>query len=215
VAKGWKRWTVGAAFVAVLAVCAVAVLHLEIDVGRNKGPAPVRVRNFGEGLTLSQHGLYGVDLIRVGKAQMRKMRKGPFTLGGLNELVLDDLSVVLPDDGEAAASASPETAVTNGVDAVREKGPKELLDRMGLDVRHLKLGGSIPRFSGLEICRLSVSRLVDGTNVVPWFAAQRAEARRDGLLLTNCSSFQPDGATNVSERALFVLSPKPALHLFR
>ena len=44
-----------------------------------------------EGLAVNRHGLYGVDLVRCRSCHIEKRKKGIFTLGGFNVLVIDDI----------------------------------------------------------------------------------------------------------------------------
>ena len=59
-----------------------------------------RKRNFtvgvAEGLSVRRHGVYGVDFVRCGKCRIDKRKIGGFSIGCFNDLVLDDLSVVIP-----------------------------------------------------------------------------------------------------------------------
>jgi len=202
---------IGGFLVAVLmAACAVAVL--KIDLTPKPGPAKLveRTRNFGEGLKLSRSGLYGIDLVSIGKAHMRKLRKGPFTIGAINKLVLEDLELVLPEElwNVDAASRRVEKGRDNSTQtrqdaASTERGPREILAKLGLNAGSLKLGAKVPRFSALSIRSLRVSRL-EGTNAVPWFSAAHAEARRGGLALEAGHTVE-NGKTNRWNEALLVV----------
>jgi len=208
-----NRWTILGALV-VLAVivvaCVVATLKIDLTPKPEKGKAPVRVRNFGEGIRLTQHGLYGIDLVSIGKAHMRKLRKGPFTIGAINELVLEDVSLALPEDvwnRTAPAPGAEDGGSAREARAVREdSGPRAMLSKLGINAGNLKMGGNIPRFSALAILNLRVAR-IEGTNAVPWFAAVRGEAGRGGLKLE--SGWSVDGGrTNRWSEALLVVDPE-------
>jgi len=189
--------------VILIAACSVGVLRIDMSLQPDKRPAPVRERNLGEEIVLTQSGLYGVSLVKVGKAHMRKLRKGPFTVGAINELVLEDVELTIPV----------------GIEGMRDEGrgmrdegrgasgaPADVLDRLGVEPNSLHLGGKLPRFSALAIRNLKVARLT-GTNAVPWFAAAHAEAKRGGLSLSDGWSVE-DGRRTDWQEALLVLQPE-------
>ena len=61
-----------------------------------------------EDLRVTRHGVPGVDLLRCGICRLEKRKKGPLTLGGMNVLVMEDLSVVLPpEDSPERLSETP------------------------------------------------------------------------------------------------------------
>jgi len=203
---------IGGFLVAVLiAACAVAVLKIDLTPPAEKGKPVQRTRNFGEGLKLAQHGLYGIDLVSIGKAHMRKLRKGPFTIGAINELVLEDVALVLPEEVWKAGQDKGQKTTDKGEAGQRtedreEKGPRAMLAKLGLNAGNLKMGDKVPRFSALKITNLQVARLVE-SNAVPWFAASRGEAERGGLKLENGWSVE-DGRTNVWKEGLLVVEPQ-------
>jgi len=84
-----------------------------------------------------------------------------------------------------------------------------MLSKLGINAGNLKMGGQMPRFSALAIRNLKVARL-EGTNVVPWFVAERAEARREGLKLRNGYLFW-NGEPRAWSEAMLVFEPKLAL----
>lgn len=178
--------------------CVVAVMKVDVAPPAEKAAPPVRQQDLAENVSVAQHGLYGVTLVSIGKAHIRKLRKGPFTIGAINELVLEDVALTLPSD-------KPETAASSE-DAEGETRPKELLRRLGIDAGRLKMGSKMPRFSALSMRNLRVSRLYGETNAVPWFAAQQATARRSGLEMANGWSVEK-GVTNVWREALLAVKP--------
>jgi len=200
-----------------IAACAVSVLKIDLTPKAKPGKPVERTRNFGEGLKLAQHGLYGIDLVSVGRAHMRKLRKGPFMIGAINELVLEDVALVLPEEmwnvGTASRRADEEgedSALARRDAAPTASGPRAMLAKLGLDAGHLKLGDKMPRFSALEIRSLKVARLVE-SNAVPWFAASRGEAERGGLKLESGYTVE-GGKTNLWKEGLLVVDP--ALKLY-
>jgi len=200
-----------AAFLVALlfAACVVAVLKIDLTPKPGKGKPVERTRNFGEGLKLAQHGLYGVDLVSIGKAHMRKLRKGPFTIGAINELVLEDVSLVLPEELWRPAPRPSQPSSSQESPSSRTD-PAAMLSKLGLDAGNLKFGAKVPRFSALMVRGLRVSRL-DGTNVVPWFAAASGKAERGGLHLYSGWSFE-NGVTNAWKEA--ILGVEPTLKLW-
>lgn len=155
-------------------------------------------RDIAEGLVLNRHGVYGVDLVRCGKCSVRKKKRGLITFGGMNELVLEDLKVVLPQ-------------MTNGTETARGSNASahEVLAGMGVGDSFLKSNGVNLRFSALLISGLEVSQLV-GTNVVEAFRARRGEAVREGLRLEGCEVAATEGLKSVGRALLRV---KPQLRL--
>jgi len=175
-----------------LGACMFFVMRTDVKSAEPvKKPAPVRTRDLGEGIVLSQHGLYGVSLVKIGKAHLRKLRKGPFTIGAINELVLEDVELTLPEELWRGVSGADTTESSrqegagdskrSGADVERSR-PAAMLAKLGLKPEHLKLDGRLPRFSALCIQNLKVTRL-EGTNAAPWFVAREANAERGGLAL--------------------------------
>ncbi len=168
--------------------CAIGLFVRHSDDAKD---SPRRTRTFQrdvlEGLSIRRSGLYGIDLVRCGRLRIEKRKLGPLTLGGFNELVIDDLYVVIPpceaESGCATSEdAAPEASIaktkTSGVGATS----REILSRMGLSSQFLAMQGLPKRFSGLTVNGLSVARL-DGTNAIPCFTAVRAVGAREGLRL--------------------------------
>jgi len=207
---------IGGFLVAVLiAACSVAVLKIDLTPKAAPDKPVERTRNFGEGLKLAQHGVYGIDLVSIGKAHMRKLRKGPFTIGAINELVLEDVELALPEEvWKSGQDKGQETSDKGGAGQTTENkgetGPRAMLAKLGLDAGNLKLGDKMPRFSALAIRNLRVSRLEE-SNAVPWFAAVRGEARRGGLALESGWSVE-NGKTNSWKEALLVVEPELRLY---
>lgn len=133
-------------------------------------------RTLVEDLSVSRHGLYGVDLVKCKSCRLQKRKQGIFTLGAMNVLVIDDLSVVLPRDGDS------ESAVSDEEDA----DARTFARRIGVSDRFLAVRGVAPKFSGLKINGLSVSRMTDGERPEVAFTAKSAEAVRGGLKLSGC-----------------------------
>lgn len=134
-------------------------------------------RTLVEDLSVSRHGLYGVDLVKCKSCRLQKRKQGIFTLGAMNVLVIDDLSVVLPRDSDSESAVSDE----------KDADVKAFARRIGVSDRFLAVRGVAPRFSGLKINGLSVSRLTDEDKPEVAFTAKSAEAVRGGLKLAGCA----------------------------
>lgn len=205
-----RSWAIGgASFIVILIVlsCIVTVLKIDLTPREGTGSVPKRTHDFGEGIRVSQHGLYGIDLITLGHAHMRKLKKGPFTIGAINELVLEDLSIIWP--GEQWQSRGKESG--SAVVEAAGDAPRAILSRLGVETGSIRIGGKIPRFSALTIYRLSVAEL-KGDKVVPWFSASVATAEEGGLALESCNIVQ-SGVTNFHEKAFLKVYPRPHLVL--
>lgn len=165
------------------------------------GPkAPVVRKRFSRELaadvSLRRHGVYGIDFVRCRSCRIEKLKHGPFTFGGLNVLVLEDLSVVIPPREEADPEFGPITA-------------RSFAARLGIDNDFLRTQGTGLKFSGLRIERLDLSRL-EGTNVVKVLSARAGEIKGDGLHLTGCGIMNCKGTNEVD---LAILKYKPHLRL--
>lgn len=161
--------------------CAVWVSCRFGDEG-DDGRAPSRKRRFSvemaEGFALRRPGYYGVDFVRCGKCRIEKRKIGGFSIGCFNELVLEDLSVVIPPD------SSPSNRKTGN--SARKASAKDLAAAIGVNADLLKSHGWRLRFSGLRISNLSVSTLDASSNAVPRFVAVSGVAKTDGLHLQGC-----------------------------
>lgn len=140
-------------------------------------------RTFVEGLRVSRHGCFGIDFVECGSCRVEKMRKGPFTLGGVNVLTIDDLKVVLPPRGDEWKS---DAANCGG----KQSAAHDVARRLGVSDNFLKSNGIPLRFSGLRIKSLTVDRLQDyNGSPEKVFSADSGEAVRDGLSLSGCTVF--------------------------
>jgi len=152
-------------------------------------------------VVVRRKGLYGIDLVRCGSCRIEKMKRGALKFGGFNELVLEDLSVVIPPAGGGSVGDCR---------AERTSGtPRKVLQGLGIGDEFLSLRKLPMRFSSLRVERLSVSRL-EGTNVVAVFSAERGVAKREGLALTDCRVVTPTGTNDVGKALLTV---EPVLRL--
>ncbi len=160
------------------AVCAFDMSTRETG-KQNRGK--VLNRTLAEDLVVTRHGVYGVEFVKCRSCRLVKRKKGLLTFGGLNVLVMDGLSVVIPPDEEWSEASEVGDS------------PRNLARRLGVSDGFLSSRGLPVKFSGLRISDLSVSRLVSGNKTELVFSAQRAEAVRGGLSLRGCVIVLPDG----------------------
>ena len=152
-----------------------------------------------EGLAVNRHGLYGVDLVRCRSCRVEKRKKGIFTLGGFNVLVIDDLDIILP----------PEEGCERPATEGDGDSPRSMARRMGVSDSFLSARGMPISFSGLKINGLSVGRLTAENKPEPAFAAKSAKAVRGGLELSGCVVYDaPDESRHVSNATLAYIDRK-------
>ncbi len=168
-----------------LLLVAVAVLVVFYGGATESNPvAPqekVFRRTLAEGVSVTRHGVYGVDFVKCRSCRLEKRKRGPLTFGGLNVLVMEDLSIVIPPVvGEKSAD-------------VADDSPRSLVRRLGVSDGFLTGRGLPVKFSGLRISNLEVSRLADGNRPELVFSARKAEAVRGGLALAGCVIVRPTG----------------------
>ena len=135
-------------------------------------------QTIAEGVKINRHGLYGIDLVSCDSCSLKKRKHGIFTIGALNVLVIDNLTVVLPRAGGSEADSPGGTG--------EDSDAMSLARRMGVSDGFLATRGIAPKFSGLRINGLSVSRLSEDGKPEPAFLAKSAEAVLGGLKLTGC-----------------------------
>ncbi len=161
----------------VAAISLLAVRHLDVlDTQPEERRQKVLRRTIAKDINVGGHGLYGVDLVRCRSCRIEKRKQGLFTLGGLNVLVLEGLSVVLP----------PASTAQKDGELDQPSSMSQLARDLGVSDGFLSARGVAPKFSGLKVLGLSVSRLVDGNKSEKAFSAQTAEAVRGGLKLKDC-----------------------------
>jgi len=156
-----------------------------------------------EDLRVTRHGVPGVDFLRCGTCRLEKRKKGPLTLGGLNVLVLEDLSVVLPPEDPVSAGGAKGAAVP---DSSRRSDARSIVRRFGVTDGFLANRGLPVRFSGLKISNLSVSSLVAGNSTQPLFKASSGEGVRGGLALKGCVVYRSSGEGMPVGKALLTQS---------
>ena len=161
-------------------------------------------RDIAEDVRVSRFGFYGIDFVSCARARMEKLKRGPFTLGCFNVLILDELKVVLPD---VCAKTDMFGGVSPEHDALAKMTPSELLSQMGVSSDFLAMNGVVKRFSGLRINGLEISRLNAATNVVRVMTARKAEMKRNGLELLD-STINVDGYQENVSKAMLIRSKK-------
>ena len=186
-------------FAALVASVVVVAFHLDAGSGLPAAPearSKVFGRTIAENLRVSRHGVYGVDFVKCRSCRLEKRKRGPLTFGGLNVLVMEDLSIVIPpEEGEKSAD-------------VADDSPRSLVRRLGVSDGFLTGRGLPIKFSGLRISNLEVSRLADGNRPEMLFSARKAEAVRGGLALHGCTVAQPGGKTKSIGKAMLIRSKK-------
>lgn len=179
----------GAALACLLGFGTWAALEWSDDLGFARNQAAktkVFKRQLMEDLRVTRHGIIGVDLIKCRSCRLEKRKKGPFTFGAINVLVLEDLEVVLVRDSDPKAD-SPKA------DSPDVDDSRAVVRRLGISDGFLAKRGLPFKFSGVRISNLAVGRL-EGTNaVVRVFSARSGEAKSGGLALSGCRIMCADG----------------------
>lgn len=171
-----------------------------------RGDKPVQsgkryVRPVAEGVRMSRHGIYGVDLVSCGSCRIEKRRRGPLSFGGSNVLVMEDLSVTLP----SVSKSSSKGGTSHADDA--PSSPRDVAQRLGLTKDFLSTHNVPLKFSGLNITKLEVGRLdEDGKTVTRLFGARAAESCRGGLDLRGCAVTLPSGKVANVGRAMLAIT---------
>lgn len=151
-------------------------------------------RTVAEDLRVSRHGVLGVDFIRCGKCWIEKRKHGFLTFGGLNVLVMENLSVILPPDtGDVPISPVEH----NDDDVVRQ---------IGVSDGFLAQRGIPYHFSGVRISGFKVGRLLQGNCTEEILSARLAEAVKGGLSLDDCTVLFDDGERRCVGKALLAKS---------
>lgn len=191
----------GASCAFVLAVGLLSIVAARLEVKADALPRGQKAysRTLVEDLSVSRHGLYGVDLVKCKSCRVEKRKKGIFTLGGFNILVIDDLDIILP----------PEEGCERPATEGDGDSPRSMARRMGVSDSFLSAQGMPISFSGLKINGLSVGRLTAENKPEPAFAAKSAKAVRGGLELSGCVVFDaPDESRHVSNATLAYVDRK-------
>ena len=151
-------------------------------------------RDIAENLRVNQSGIYGVDLVSCARVRVEKMRRGPFALGAFNMLIIDDLKVVLPINGNVSDESKREEQQPNSAMGI--------LKNLGVSKGFLGANGVARRFSGLRINGLEISHLDAMTNVVRIFTARHGELKHAGLELSDLNIDALDTVLSVSKAIL-------------
>ncbi len=179
----------GAVLACLLGFGTWAALEKSDSLGLARKPAAktkVFKRQLMEDLRVTRHGIIGVDLVKCRSCRLEKRKKGPFTFGAMNVLVLEDLEVVLVPDDDAQAD-------TPKADSPDADDSRAVVRRLGISDGFLAKRGLPFKFSGVKISNLAVGRL-EGTNtVVRLFSARSGEAKSGGLALSGCRIMHADG----------------------
>lgn len=142
-------------------------------------------RTLAENVRVTRQGFRGIDFVSCGVCRLEKRKKGFLTLGGMNVLVLEDLSVVIPPEAVGDGGKS-DIADGNG-DTV------DIMRRLGVSDGFLANRGMPVRFSGVRVSHLAVDRMTDGEVREAVFRATSANAVKGGLALSGCEVAMPSG----------------------
>jgi len=165
---------------------AVALRHVDegvLEPASSRGK--VFRRTLAENLRLTRRGVRGVDFVSCRVCRLEKRKKGFLTLGGMNVLVLEDLSVVIPPE---EMGGGDKTGVAD-----RKGDVADIVSRLGISDGFLASRGMQAKFSGLRVSHLVVDRLADGEVRQAVFRAKSANAVRGGLALSGCEVAMPSG----------------------
>ena len=157
-------------------------------------------RTLAENVRVTRQGFRGIDFVSCGVCRLEKRKKGFLTLGGMNVLVLEDLSVVIPP--EEVGNYDKSDVTDGGGDTA------DIVRRLGVSDGFLAKRGMPVKFSGLRISRLTVSRLGTGGKPEMMFSASSAETVRGGLALKGCMVVQPTGETASVGKAMLTRTKK-------
>ena len=188
--------TAGLAVLCIAGWCVVSALRYvdqgaaKVDTSKPKGK--VLRRTLAENVRVTDKKVRGVDLVSCGVCRLEKRKTGLLTLGGMNVLVLEDLSVVIPQEEEGVGERAEGDAAGDAADIAR---------RLGVSGGFLSSRGLPVKFSGLRISRLKVDRLASG-EVQQVFRAASAKAVKGGLSLSGCEVALPSGGTSLVGKAL-------------
>lgn len=194
--SSWVACGAGIAFLAAMFLGSMTLVRLSESLVHRDGdalPAEKRyVRPVADGLRMSRHGIYGRDLVSCDSCRIEKRRHGPFSFGGSNLLVVENLAVTLLPNGESFP-----------VEDVAQC-PSGIAQRIGISKDLLQAHNVPLKFSGVKIRKLGVGRLSpDGKTVTNIFTAKEAETSWRGLELRSCVVMSPDGeAENVGKATL-------------
>lgn len=133
-------------------------------------------------------------MVRCGKVSTRKLKVGGITLGGFTELVLEDLSVVLPQDDKTKTELAGDGETADG----------DILPRLGLTKNAMRGSGVPVKFAKVTIIGLQLATLGVASNVVPRICARRAESTACGLTLDGCQLIDGSVTTEVGRASLGV-----------
>ena len=173
---------------------------------RRPPPAKMFSTGVAEGFRYHDFENFGIDLLAFESCRVEKMRRGVATFGAFNVLVLDNVTVNLPEVKPGAGDA--ETPATG---EGRKPDMADMDDFTGLFTGIQGLAGK--KFSGLRVNGLGVNRLAGG-KMERLFSVELAESvigQGGYLRVEGCVVYSPDGAGEIIGPARIELKPAPAL----
>ncbi|HBO87797.1 MAG TPA: hypothetical protein DD620_03510 [Verrucomicrobia bacterium] len=131
--------------------------------------------------------LHEIELIRVGSLRIEKRRFGGFSLGGYNQLIIDDLVITLPqkNSGDIRSPNHP-SARKRHRDSLRGSA-EEIL-------------AGYPSFSALKINNFKINAyLLDGT-ITNVLTANHGRLKKGAVLELNGCSFTPKKGARIDSK---------------
>ena len=128
--------------------------------------------------------LHEIDLIQIGSLRIEKRRFGGFSLGGYNQLIIDDLVITLPQGAldEALTGSSGEMNTSN----LRKKRIN------GLRTQAEEVLAGYPTFSALKINNFKIDAYLSNGSITNVLVAEQGKLKEGLVLELTSSSFTSD-----------------------
>ena len=128
--------------------------------------------------------LHEIDLIQIGSLRIEKRRFGGFSLGGYNQLIIDDLVITLPQSAldEALTGSSGEMNTSN----LRKKRIN------GLRTQAEEVLAGYPTFSALKINNFKIDAYLSNGSITNVLVAEQGKLKEGLVLELTSSSFTSD-----------------------
>ncbi|WP_136079910.1 hypothetical protein [Pontiella desulfatans] len=157
--------------------------------------AKIYTHEVAEGMSIQSGALPGVRLVEFDSCRIEKQRKGGFSFGAFNILVIDQLKIAIP---RKQAGAGGEGGLPAGSG----------FNRDDLEIEFRKILSAYPRFSALEIRGLSVDLAGRDGGLVRVLEAGLATAGRNKTLeLSTCEFLTDTGSRIRCGKASMALEP--------
>ena len=128
--------------------------------------------------------LHEIDLIQIGSLRIEKRRFGGFSLGGYNQLIIDDLIITLPQGAldEALTGSSGEMNTSK----LRKKRIN------GLRTQAEEVLAGYPTFSALKINNFKIDAYLSNGSITNVLMAEQGKLKEGLVLELTSSSFTSD-----------------------